>query len=512
MRLRTWTATCALALCTILHAACRGGTPPPAATTEGPRPGAAVPAPAAADRPKPGAAQADAALPADLADIVAGHRQIIVLVEQGPALAPDQQARADLAGRLLFQDTHHEVAALSETLLADLATPDRARVGAFLDVLERHPELRDADKLAFREVVGDLDDAARAPASQMPGPLRTRIAEDERALDEIEALYTSELERVFGRFRERGMPVRREAWAAYVAHLATRYRVEAILDTLAPRLDVVLKTGRKAQAETPLEMSGQRLPLNHVALTFDDGPHPKYTDAIRAMLAERGIPAVFFHVGQNVGTVDAKGAISRRGRPRPAASWPAPASRWPTTRSRTSRCPGSATATSANRSRRPTASCGRSSAPRRACSVRPTAPATPASWPPSQAQHMTSVLWNIDSKDWADPVPLSIADRVVTTFDRERRGIMLFHDIQRRTVEALPRILDELQKRGRPLRRLGRHRLLGARVGATRRRRAPPTPRRSTARAGRSSSASTSTSIGRRSPTRSTTPRRCASC
>ena len=113
MRLRTWTATCALALCTILHAACRGGTPPPAATTEGPRPGAAVPTPSAADRPKPGAAQADAALPADLADIVAGHRQIIVLVEQGPALAPDQQARADLAGRLLFQDTHHEISALS---------------------------------------------------------------------------------------------------------------------------------------------------------------------------------------------------------------------------------------------------------------------------------------------------------------------------------------------------------------------------------------------------------------
>ena len=448
MRLRTWTATCALALCTILHAACRGGTPPPAATTEGPRSGAAVPTPAAAERPQSGAAQADGALPADLADIVAGHRQIIVLVEQGPALAPDQQARADLAGRLLFQDTHHEISALSETLLADLATPDRSRVGAFLDVLERHPELRDADKLAFREVVGDLDDAARAPASQMPGPLRTRIAEDERALDEIEALYTSELERVFGRFRERGMPVRREAWAAYVAHLSTRYRVAAILDTLAPRLDVVLKTGRKAQAETPLEMSGQRLPLNHVALTFDDGPHPKYTDAIRVMLAERGIPAVFFHVGQNVGTVDAKGAI----RPTRAAA-------------ASLRLAG-AGFTLANHTFSHQPMPGLSDrdigeqieATNRI--VRTVLGTSPRLFRPPygardtrvlaavQAQHMTSVLWNIDSKDWADPVPLSIADRVVTTFDRERRGIVLFHDIQRRTVEALPRILDELQKRG----------------------------------------------------------------
>jgi peptidoglycan/xylan/chitin deacetylase (PgdA/CDA1 family)/tetratricopeptide (TPR) repeat protein len=391
---------------------------------------------------------ADAALPADLAAIVAGHRQIIVLVEQGPALAPDQQTRADLAGRLLFQDTHHQVAALSEALIADLATPERSRVGAFLDVLERHPELRDADKLAFREVVGDLHDAARAPAAKTPGPLRTRIAEDERALEEIEAIYTAELERVFGRFRERGMPLRREAWAAYVAHLAARYQVEAILDTLKPRLDVVLTTGRKGQAETPLEMSGQRLPLNHVALTFDDGPHPKYTDAIRSMLAERGIPAVFFHVGQNVGTIDAKGAIT------------------PTRAAAASRKLAGAGFTLANHtfSHRPMPGLSDRDIGEQIETtnriVRTVLGTSPRLFRPPygardtrvlaavQAQRMTSVLWNIDSKDWADPVPLSIADRVVTTFDRERRGIVLFHDIQRRTVEALPRILDELQKRG----------------------------------------------------------------
>ena len=44
MRPRTWPPMCVLVLCAILHAACRGDTPPPAATTAGPRPGAVAPA------------------------------------------------------------------------------------------------------------------------------------------------------------------------------------------------------------------------------------------------------------------------------------------------------------------------------------------------------------------------------------------------------------------------------------------------------------------------------------
>ena len=36
-----------------------------------------------------------------------------------------------------------------------------------------------------------------------------------------------------------------------------------------------------------------------VALTFDDGPHPKYTPEILDILAEYGVPATFFMVGSN---------------------------------------------------------------------------------------------------------------------------------------------------------------------------------------------------------------------
>ena len=39
---------------------------------------------------------------------------------------------------------------------------------------------------------------------------------------------------------------------------------------------------------------------NMIALTFDDGPHPKYTMEILEILEEYDIPATFFFVGENV--------------------------------------------------------------------------------------------------------------------------------------------------------------------------------------------------------------------
>ena len=64
------------------------------------------------------------------------------------------------------------------------------------------------------------------------------------------------------------------------------------------------------------------------------------------------------------------------------------------------------------------------------------------------AHNMKSIMWNIDSRDWADPIPKSIADRVLRTVGEEKRGILLFHDIHERTVEALPIILDALKAEG----------------------------------------------------------------
>lgn len=51
-------------------------------------------------------------------------------------------------------------------------------------------------------------------------------------------------------------------------------------------------------------------------------------------------------------------------------------------------------------------------------------------------------------RDWADPIPQSIAHRVVEEAERLGRGIILFHDIHGRAAAALPIVLEELIKRG----------------------------------------------------------------
>jgi len=56
--------------------------------------------------------------------------------------------------------------------------------------------------------------------------------------------------------------------------------------------------------------------------------------------------------------------------------------------------------------------------------------------------HLQSVMWNIDSLDWADPIPSSIADRVLKAVEKQGHGIILFHDIHDRAVKALPVIME----------------------------------------------------------------------
>lgn len=53
------------------------------------------------------------------------------------------------------------------------------------------------------------------------------------------------------------------------------------------------RLGEKEEDETEREP-------RKIALTFDDGPHPVYTEQMLELLKEKGVPATFFLLGQNV--------------------------------------------------------------------------------------------------------------------------------------------------------------------------------------------------------------------
>jgi peptidoglycan/xylan/chitin deacetylase (PgdA/CDA1 family) len=61
---------------------------------------------------------------------------------------------------------------------------------------------------------------------------------------------------------------------------------------------------------------------------------------------------------------------------------------------------------------------------------------------------LTIVLWGVDSQDWRDHIPESIAQRTLGQLRGNGRGIVLLHDIHLQTARALPLIMQGLRRDG----------------------------------------------------------------
>ncbi len=66
-------------------------------------------------------------------------------------------------------------------------------------------------------------------------------------------------------------------------------------------LTVVLLSLRVSATETRTIFHSEDGNNKRIALTFDDGPHPRYTGQILEILEKYGVKATFFFVGQNIG-------------------------------------------------------------------------------------------------------------------------------------------------------------------------------------------------------------------
>jgi peptidoglycan/xylan/chitin deacetylase (PgdA/CDA1 family)/tetratricopeptide (TPR) repeat protein len=376
-------------------------------------------------------------------EIVAGYRKIIVLTSDDAALDDITRDRVTTLGRILFQQNEERLEALSAGLSSDTGA-----LTAFLDRLEKSSEYHDADKLVFRDLLDDLS-AGLPQDGDGNAALRKRMAEDIAALDQIQALYQKELAKVFDRFRTRGLPVRREAWEKYLAFLMQKYQREQILkeyeSALPPNEGRGAGSGKKKNTG---ELFGTELPPKTLLLTFDDGPHPRYTDAILEILRKYQIQAVFFQVGRNLGSVAADGSVKLA----PGAAIDARILQ-----------SGSAIGNhSYTHTLLPKLDVSGYSNEINSTNLilKNILKADPMLFRPPygarndgilqvvQAQKLKSMIWNIDSLDWADPVPNSVADRVLKEVDHEGRGIILFHDIHQRAVKVLPQLIETLQSQG----------------------------------------------------------------
>jgi peptidoglycan/xylan/chitin deacetylase (PgdA/CDA1 family)/uncharacterized caspase-like protein len=372
--------------------------------------GSSGPAPAAAPQP-PDVAPAMTA-------IVADFRGVIALL----ADEPGAEDPATTVAWLLVGVEHDRLEALGARVAGDAAAS-----AAFLDQLEAAPAYHDADKLVFRDLLAEL-------------PASARTEKDRGVLDGIQARYDAELKTIFGRLPTRGMADHREAWEAYLAFVRREISTEALIKAHAAELEVLGKGGRGGALpwrDDKDQVTGLRFPEKSVLLTFDDGPSARYTPVILDILARFGVRGVFFEVGRNVG----KAAAETR---RVLASGQALANH-----SFTHAFLPKLAADDLNHQLADTNQALAAAANDKTLLFRPPYGARNEQvLKTASALGMKTVLWNVDSQDWADPVPQSIANRVLNQVERQKRGIILFHDIHERTTEALPLVISELQKRG----------------------------------------------------------------
>ncbi|MDQ6684841.1 MAG: polysaccharide deacetylase family protein, partial [Pseudomonadota bacterium] len=367
----------------------------------------------------------------------------IVLMTGERALKPAERRAVGAVGQLLFhelQERQQGLVALADQVGDPATLP---ALNALLDRIENEPSWFDADRLAFKEFLSEL--AGRYGQSQSLAGLRLgkRASEDLLVLGEVEQAYDRELKDVFGRFATRGIELRREKWSDYVAKLQKLYSREQILKDYGAIVPYTQSSGGKGEADAR-EIFGTSLPPKTVVLTFDDGPHATHSDAILEILKRYDAPAIFFELGRNLGRIDAQGqaqlgangAVARRilaaGHQLADHSF----SHGVMAKMSDAAVRAEAVATEALLD-----ATGRT---QKRLFRFPYGARNEAKLETVEALQLRSMMWNVDSMDWADPVPKSIADRVLNEVSRQQRGVILFHDIQARTVVALPTVLDQL--------------------------------------------------------------------
>jgi len=182
--------------------------------------------------------------------------------------------------------------------------------------------------------------------------------------------------------------------------------------------------------------------LNHgpgfgrrVAFTFDDGPNPRTTPKVLAMLKERGIYSTFFMIGSNVAR---NGATARE-----VADAGHEIGNHTLTHPQLSKLPPEKVAYELGK----TQELIHAATGRVPVWFRPPYGAFRHDQGPLAAAHGLGVMfWSVDSNDWRKPGPDKVAANV---FGETGPGaVILTHDIHETTVEVLPRLLDGLIERG----------------------------------------------------------------
>ena len=389
-------------------------------------------------------AQAQPLLDALKAELGIHRRLIVLFADEAHLQGPAREAALQL-GHRLHHDDRDLVHQLNLALLKLAAQPPVQRdpvVAALLDWLEKDPGLLELDRLAFRDPLRILQHGLAPDASPEGAVLKARIVSELAEVDRVEHWVDTEYRQVFGGPGQPAKGGSRVRWDAYVRALKALVPAETPAPAQPQPAEGEVKGGPGK------ELSGRELPAKVLVLSFDDGPHRLYTPEILAILQRYHAPAVFFEVGRNLGSVDAAGGV-KLGPLAPLAEDLSKAGLRVGNHSYTHAQLSKETGAPLDLEIRETDQLLKAIPGAHSHLFRfPYGARTTVQLQAIRAYGLRSVLWNIDSMDWADPVPSSVADRVVHAIEQEHRGIILFHDIHDRAGKVLPALLERLRAEG----------------------------------------------------------------
>ncbi len=174
----------------------------------------------------------------------------------------------------------------------------------------------------------------------------------------------------------------------------------------------------------------------HVAMTFDDGPHPNLTPQLLDMLAARGIRATFYVIGRNAARYpQILQRMVAEGHEIGNHTWSHPSLH------------GHSDASVLNE-------VDRTNQAVYAAVGRPPVTMRPPYGNLYDHQRlmlfhsrgMPTILWSVDPQDWLRPGSSVVASRIVGGC--HAGGVVLAHDIHAATVNAMPAALDGVAGRG----------------------------------------------------------------
>ena len=187
---------------------------------------------------------------------------------------------------------------------------------------------------------------------------------------------------------------------------------------------------KPAPAAPPAANSGGKV----IALTFDDGPGP-YTAQLLDMLDQHGAKATFFLIGSKVSAqADVLRRMHARGHQLGNHSWSHP---------ELPKLPIDQIASEIDRT---------NDAIKQATGVKPTVMRPPYGavngvvLEQLRLRGMSSILWSVDTRDWADRNSDIVCSRAVA--GAHPGAIILMHDIHQTSVNAVPCILSALKQQG----------------------------------------------------------------